>query len=124
MRAIGKPQVVHLIEHNERAFRLESSFIDGTISRSAFVWAEVTTAVVFKRDCVMVDLICMVFGSATGVVEINEEMQEWKNVVSSLPKYLPGCLSQEVWFLQVATPAFAPNPMCIFRRDGAPVGEL
>jgi hypothetical protein len=89
-----------------------------------FVWTEVTTALVFKRDCLTVDLICMAFGSAAGVVEINEEMQEWQNVVRSLPQYLPGCLSQEAWFLQVAVPAFEPNPVCIFRRDGAPVEKL
>ncbi len=124
MRAIGKPHAVHSIEHNERTFCLESSFIDGTVSRSAFEWAEVTTVLVFKRDCFAVDLVCMVFGSAEGVVEINEEMQEWQNVVSSLPRYLPGCLSQDVWFLQVAVPAFEPNPVCIFRRDGTPVEKL
>jgi hypothetical protein len=115
-QSLGQPTVAHNVRHNDQGLTVESSYNDGTLVRNELAWAEVDEAIVFKRDCYTVDLICIAFGNENGSVEINEEMPEWNNIVKALPDYLPGCMSQESWFQKVAVPAFETNPVHIFRR--------
>ena len=116
-QSLGQPTVTYTVRHNDRGLTVESFYNDGHLVRNELTWAEVDEAIAFKRDCITVDLICIAFGNESGGVEINEEMPEWNNIVKALPDYLPGCLSQDSWFQQVAVPAFETNPVHIFRRQ-------
>jgi len=116
MRALGEAAVVHSVVHDDEGLSIESTYANGEVIQGQLKWSEVTSAVVFKRDCITVDLLCIAFGNESGNVEINEEMPEWKNLVAALPRYLPGCMPEETWFPQVAIPAFEPNPVRIFQR--------
>jgi hypothetical protein len=51
----------------------------------------------------------------TGVVT-DEEMEGWMEFTRALPTFLPGCTPWEKWFMEVVSPAFAPNPTEIFSR--------
>jgi hypothetical protein len=75
---------------------------------STFLWEEVTRIFVFKRDAFTVDLICMAFElNGAQTIEINENMDGWKELADAVPVYLPGTLTHNDWFQKVAFPAFA-----------------
>jgi hypothetical protein len=107
----------HTVKQDNRGLSAVTSYADGRVLRQQLTWAEVHEAVAYKRDCYSVDIICIAFGNGDDGVEINEEMPEWSDIVKALPRYLPGCTSEELWFQQVAFPAFETNPVCIFRRQ-------
>ena len=115
LRSSRQPSAVHSITHDDQTVYIEWHK-RGKAMRAEMAWKDVTTAIAFKRDCYAVDLICIVFGGAAGSLEVNEEMSGWKGLVEVLPTYLPGCLAEHEWFRQVAFPAFATNPVHIFRR--------
>ncbi len=115
VRSSGQTSLLHSITYNDRIVCIERHK-HGKTMRAEMAWKDVTTAIAFKRDCYAVDLICIAFVGADGSLEVNEEMNGWKGLVEALPGYLPGCLAEEVWFRQVAFPAFATNPVHIFRR--------
>ena len=72
-----------------------------------FAWNEVTRVSAFKRDCFAIDLICFEFElNGTRVTEINEDAVGWDSLVSALPTYLPGALSQNEWWSDVVQPPF------------------
>ena len=96
---------------------MDSTYADGKVVQQQLNWDEVDGAVAYKRDCYTVDLICIAFGNESGGVEINEEMPEWSSLIKALPRYLPGCMSEESWFEQVAFPAFETSPVHIFKRQ-------
>jgi hypothetical protein len=111
------PVVTHSVEHNGHGLSAVTSYADGRVLRQQLAWAEVNEAIAYKRDCYSVDLICIAFGNKGNGVEINEEMPEWNSIVKALPCYLPGCMSEDSWFQQVAFPAFETNTVHIFSRQ-------
>ena len=83
-------------------------------------WSEVQRVTAFKRDCFVVDCICLVIGARDDTaIEINEEMAGWQELVEALPDYLPGCKPWHLWFSNVAFPAFAANPTEVYERQAA-----
>ncbi|MEQ1762373.1 MAG: hypothetical protein ABL984_04405 [Pyrinomonadaceae bacterium] len=80
-------------------------------------WNDVTKATVYKRDVFAHDLICIWLRTGEGSgIEINERMLNWENAVNELPTILPGCLSIDEWFRDVAFPPFEENAITIFNR--------
>jgi hypothetical protein len=80
-------------------------------------WSEVSRAFAFKRDCFLVDCICLFLARADGTgIELNEEMARWKSLTDALPKVLPGCKPWSECFSVVAFPAFATNATEIYAR--------
>jgi hypothetical protein len=78
-------------------------------------WSEVQRVTAFKRDCLVVDCICLVIGARDDtLLEIDEEMVGWQEFVMALSEHLPGCKPWHLWFSEVAFPAFATNPTEVF----------
>ena len=76
-------------------------------------WADIRRAVVFKRDLLTTDVICIGFETEEGFVEIDEEMRGYEDVEAEMEKALaPG----PDWKLRVMFPAFEPNPATLFER--------
>ena len=85
-------------------------------------WDEIDRITAFKRDLYTVDMLCLLvlFGSDQAILELNEQMDGYQDFVTAVDAHLPGAMPWAHWFLAVAFPAFAPNPLCIYRRGGEP----
>jgi hypothetical protein len=104
------------IIHNSELIAVEHWERGTKTSRMAY-WADVFHVVAFKRDLFHVDLICMeIQDRLNSSIEVDEEMEGWKELVANLPEYLPGFPKFEEWFLRVATPAFETCPTELYRR--------
>ncbi len=78
----------------------------GSTPHVDLLWQDVTSALAFKRDCITTDQICIAFSTAEGGLEINEDMDGWQELISSLPSLLPGFPRPDEWWPTVAQPAF------------------
>ena len=88
-------------------------------------WSEVIKVTAYKRDMFSTDLICVFLSRAdqTGI-EIHEEINNWIDFITSLPKRLPDCKPIESWLKQITVPAFATNITELFlRRDNLATQE-
>jgi hypothetical protein len=81
-------------------------------------WDEVSAVFAYKRDCFAIDKIYIALADAADKirVEISEDDTGYESLISELPKYLPGCLAHNDWFLRVAVPAFKTNWTELYRR--------
>ncbi len=85
-----------------------------------YTWQEVTQVLVFKRDQLVVDLICMEFElNGRETVEVNEGMEGWKSLVEAVPVYLAGALTQEEWWVKVVSPTFETCLTQVYTRPTA-----
>ena len=105
-----------LAKHQRGATSIDDSrltrtihFSDGSISTTEVKWAEVRRVLAFKRDLLLIDLLCLGFETQEGLIEIDEEMDGWDSIIAALPKYLPGIRNIDDWWISVAKPAFATN---------------
>jgi hypothetical protein len=91
-----------VVPERRRCFR--KSIPEKTIT---FAWHGITEVCVFKRDCYTVDQICMIFElNRTETVTVSEDMDGWSELVTAIPVYLPGALTQDGWWDKVVSPAF------------------
>ncbi len=79
-------------------------------------WADVERAVAFKRDLWAVDLVCLELEAKGLVLEIDEEMEGWQDVLAALPERLPGCLDGRAIFAAVMHPPMAESRAVVFVR--------
>lgn len=113
----GRKLVEFRITHNPEliAVKRQEAGVDPTTCVAH--WADVFRVVAFKRDVFSADLICMEIQDRVGSsIEINEQMEGWKELVAMLPEYLPEFPQFEQWFLRVAQPPFRPCPTELYRR--------
>lgn len=87
---------------------------DGSARKTSLDWTEVNGVVAYKRDLIIVDLICIGFTTASGTLEVDEEMEGWNALVDALPACLPGTRNRADWWDEVVNPAFAANPTVLF----------
>ncbi len=81
-------------------------------------WESVRRVVAFKRDVYAHDLLCLALElEPQGVVELDESMNGWQELLDSLPEYLPGALSADQWLPRVAFPAFKESPFDVYQRS-------
>ena len=88
----------------------------------AFRWDEVDRITAFKRDLYVADMICLLLlvGKDGAILELSEQTEGYNGFVSEMEANLPGITGWAQWFMAVAFPAFATNPLCIYRRGGEP----
>jgi hypothetical protein len=64
------------------------------------------------------ELICLLIEQANGgVLEVNEQMPGWTDLIKEVPIRLPSAKPYPVWFTEVAFPAFSVSPTSIFVRE-------
>jgi hypothetical protein len=81
-------------------------------------WDGIARIVAFKRDVYGSDLICLLIEPVNGsVLEANEEMPGWADLVREVPIRLPSAKPYPTWFAEVAFPAFSVSPTSIFVRE-------
>jgi hypothetical protein len=76
---------------------------------------EITRIQAYKRDCYIVDVICLGISTDAREVEVNEEMEAWTALHASLASRCG--IGQDDWFVGVAVPAFATNQTTLWPRD-------
>lgn len=80
-------------------------------------WNRISRIVAFKRDLYGSDLICLLVEQADGtVLEVNERMPGWTELVTEIPIRLPSAKPYTVWFPEVAFPAFDISRTSVFVR--------
>lgn len=84
--------------------------------RDRLQWNEVATVHAFKRDCYVVDQICLIFADRTRsiLLEVNENELGYQELIDCLPQRLPGCARFEDWWMAVAFPAFEANVTTVY----------
>jgi len=89
--------------------------------RRSLDWKSVQEVTAFKVDRWGTDQVTLSFQSTNGLeIIVHEEMKGWSELCQALPDRLPGAPRHEDWFMPITTPAFAPNPVCLFRRRTRP----
>ena len=71
-------------------------------------WQQISAVFAYKRDCVFLDQICVVLVDESRQISIQvaEEDDVYRELISELPSRLHGCLPLEVWWPRVVLPAF------------------
>jgi hypothetical protein len=103
------------ISLHESGFRAQPP--DKTSDAVVFNWQEINAVVAFKRDCVTVDLICLLVADNTKQLEINEEDIGWHAFAGAIENNLPGSVAYDSWWPAVAHPAFATNSTIIYSKE-------
>jgi len=104
------------IDHNPAGVKITDLHRDGSVSSFNVTWDEVTSIVAYKRDCFVVDLLCVGIETKDLWVETNEEMDSWKSMIDALPNYLPGMPKASEWWERVVQPPFAANWTPLWNR--------
>ena len=79
-------------------------------------WNSIRRIVVFKRDVFANDLLCLAIElEPQAVLELDESMNGWRELIEQLPRHLPGALPAEEWLQRAAFPAFELSPIEIYR---------
>jgi hypothetical protein len=104
--ALGKvPWRTHVLTHDIEGLICTTTNYNEESTSTEVAWADVCRAVVFKKDLLTVDLICMSVEVSDGhSVLVHERMDGWDALVRKLPEYLPGCRPFEVWYPEVDIP--------------------
>ena len=112
-----KKRHVGAIELVESGFALRDEPEGDAPPIGTWLWSSVVEVRAFKRDLVIVDLICLRFSMADGSsVELNEEMVGFDALVAAMPAHLSGCPEFLQWWHPVAVPAFSPNERVLYVR--------
>ncbi len=78
-------------------------------------WADFDRIVVYKRDRMTVDDICMAFeDDGLPVLEVSEDMKGWPTLVGALSEHLDGVMDAEAWYAKVIHVPFAPSTPVIY----------
>jgi hypothetical protein len=81
-------------------------------------WTSIRRVVAFKRDVYSHDLLCLALEfQPQAVVELDESMKGWHELLKALPARLPGALSADEWLPRVAFPAFKESSLEIYGRS-------
>ncbi|MDM7923008.1 MAG: hypothetical protein QUS14_11965 [Pyrinomonadaceae bacterium] len=103
------------IEFDDQNIRLIK---DGQVAPIS--WGMIESVFAYKQDHVIVDRVVTLIKMDGGLeIEVDEEMEGWKELVDAMPKHLPNCRDFSDWYMEVAFPAFEPNPTLIYRRLNA-----
>ena len=109
----GSPQV--RIEVTPVALRLGLS---SASQAKVIPWTSIQRAVAFKRDVFAHDLICLALElQPQAVVELDESMGGWNELIKAIPECLSGALSADDWLPRVTFPAFKESSLEIYRRS-------
>ena len=80
-------------------------------------WSQIVRVVAAKRDLFGRDLLCLFFETRPDtVIEVDESMAGWQNLLNALPTRLPGALNADDWFERVLFPAFNESRVEVFAR--------
>jgi hypothetical protein len=80
-------------------------------------WSQIVRVVAAKRDLFGRDLLCLFFETRPDtVIEVDESMSGWQELLNALPARLPGALKAEDWVGRTLFPAFAASPVEVFAR--------
>src|SRR5580658_887801 len=92
--------------HRQLRLRVDQSsiYIEGPKKEIAVVsWNRITRIVAFKRDTYGSDLMCLLVEQDSGtILEVNEEIPGWADLINEIPRQLPTAKPYAVWFLEVA----------------------
>lgn len=93
-------------------------WLENGASEEVIFWEKIVQVIVYKRDCYTVDLICLAILDREGLVllEVDEGMIGFQELIDEKPRRLDGCLSMGGWNMQVTFPAFETSLTELYRR--------
>ena len=91
----------------------------GRSEQTRLAWQQITSVYAYKKDVITFDDIRIVLGDEVlrTWIEISEDDEGFKELITQLPSRLPGCLSEKEWWQKVALPPFATNWTQLFQRS-------
>src|SRR5215831_16826379 len=89
---------------------------DTSSPQASLEWHDVNAVLAYKRDLYTADLICLGFVTASGTIEVHEEMRGWSELLERLPSLLPGVPPSSEWWERVAKPPFASFATRLYSR--------
>jgi hypothetical protein len=116
----GRTRTQYRIVWEKEVARIDWLAMENSRGSVQFSWDEVLAVDAFKRDYFAVDCICLAFQTPDGWIETNEEMNGWSDFLSFTESRLPGFPPREVWWRNVAFPAFAPNHSRLWTKTPGP----
>ena len=85
------------------------------------LWSEIQQVMTFKRDQMIVDLICLQFTTTRDTfIEVDEDMKGFADLLATLPDKLSGFPEGSVWWGEVMQPAFATNEKTLWKAHNTP----
>lgn len=85
------------------------------VKQRKIAWSQIKSLHAFKRDLFTVDQICMALALKNGdVLQFDEDMEGWRELLLSLPDYLHGCKPFHAWWPHVAFPPFENNMTLVY----------
>jgi hypothetical protein len=112
----GTPFCETHVTYSISSVKVTLTNIDGDSNVKEITWADVIEAVAYKRDCFAVDLMCVALVGHGNVLEVNEQMKGWNELLDHLTDYLPGCRGKDKWYPEVMFPPLKENRTLIFSR--------
>jgi len=82
----------------------------------AFAWDTVSAVDVYKRDCLIVDCVCLAFETPDGWYELNEDMTGWDVLLDKLERQLREFPAPSEWWQKVVIPAFTASHLRLWTR--------
>jgi hypothetical protein len=115
----GRRNTVYEIEVGSSELKVRWLTMENTTGENKVAWSDVVSARAFKRDLFMMDCVCLQFTLLNGtVIEVNEDMKGWKNLLSSLPSVLSGFPEVNSWLGKVTLPPFAVQLTELWKKSG------
>ena len=99
---------------NQTGFAVTTA--DSSSPQASLEWNDVNAVLAYKRDLYRVDLICLGFVTASGTIEVHEEMRGWSELLEQLPSRLRGLPPSAEWWERVAKPPFASCMTKLYER--------
>ena len=101
-----KPEPVTLgLSLNEGGFALHpAAQIENPVC--FYNWGDLARIIVFKRDCLVYGLLCMVISDGKTMVEINEEQPAWNDFIREAEQNLKPIIPVGIWWAALVRPPF------------------
>ena len=105
-----------------RVYASINSRIEQMGSRSSSTqleWQQITDVYAYKKDCFSMDQIRILLGDEVQRkwIEVTEHDEGYRELIAELPHHLPGCLSEEEWWRDVAMPPFETQWTQLYHRE-------
>jgi hypothetical protein len=111
----GRRGNIYQLSHDGIGINFSWTTLENEMGERKIAWSSIKSLHAFKRDLITVDHICMAILLKDGdVLQFDEDMIGWQELVMNLPVYLSGCKPFQEWWPIVAFPPFATNMTLLY----------
>jgi len=111
---------IYQLSYDAEGITFSRVTLENEINKRMIAWSNIKSLHAFKRDLLTVDHIYMAVSLKDGeVLQLDEDMKDWKELLVSLPDYLYGCKSFHEWWPIVAFPPFETNMTVLYQSSAS-----